>query len=434
MEETLLNITPTFGELARPERIKCIIADCSSTFQNNSTLQFHLKQHHKLNVTRAIDQKAKVRYFCPETSCKYNLNGGARKHALAFFASRKYLRQHFLKVHAVREYNCDKCAKKFASQSLLHHHTKMCGILFRCGICGWTYSSREGLLTHCRRKGHAFPATLKLTSTVGARPMEQRTPVKRYDTQSPTLMKWRKIAPDLKAATAQADPELRELLKCFKRTEQSIDTDAMVSGAMKRRKMSQMTQTASLYNENCNGALGRIRNDAATSTASSTDQQSRSNDSITEQTVPSLQSSKPSDKYKNLDLIDEESSTIISNASQTYRNLNHLNYLEDESTLNYFDNALSAGLCSIETQTPFPHSHMHTQTCDEILSDLGFADIETQTNWSRDDYNDMLVSTQTQTCFPQQIMDDNNISTQTETATTDNQCTQGQQTEFWKGA
>lgn len=424
MSDTLLNITPTINELTSPDRIKCIVADCSSTFQNNSTLQFHLRKHHKLHVTQAIDRNAKVRYFCPATNCKYNLSE-ANKNALSFFASKKYLRQHFLKVHAAKEFNCDKCDKKFASPTLRHQHAKMCGIIFRCDICGWTYNSRECLLTHCRRKGHEFPNALKClnsakhadtVNTVGNKCMQSRASGNlKYIRIEPKNFKHESLLP----VTQPADKIIK-----------------------KQSKISQMTQTASLYKVNCSKMSAVIGNPTSTTKivraiksndgGTQTDQKHQQE----QQDIPQ-QPSKPSDKYKDLELIDEESSTMISNASQTYRNLNHLNCLEDESTLAYFDNELNAGLCHIETQTPFPSSNMHTQTCDEILSELGFATIETQTNWPRDDYNDLFVSTQTQTCFPQQILLDNNISTQTQTSTDgwkDNQCTQAQQTDYWQGS
>lgn len=91
---------------------------------------------------------------------------------------------------------------------------------------------------------------------------------------------------------------------------------------------------------------------------------------------------------------------------------------------NYFDQMLAQS------------SHMYTQTCDDLLTELGLADIQTQTNWpsSPDPHNEnnnvqftstatstnpcmhdeLLVSTETQTSFEQCLL---NSRTDTGTST-----------------
>lgn len=88
--------------------------------------------------------------------------------------------------------------------------------------------------------------------------------------------------------------------------------------------------------------------------------------------------------------------------------------------------------CNIETQTelklisglndPMLYSDMHTQTCDEFLTELGLTDIQTQTNWpdmeepnekvssndrftSTGAHDEFMVSTETQTSFTQCLLD-----------------------------
>lgn len=473
--DILLNITPTVNDLIKQDRLKCTISECSSTFQNNSTLQFHLRKHHRIDVVPTIDENVRVQYFCPAKNCKYNAkeNGGAK--ASMSFASKKYLKQHFLKVHAIKEFNCDKCDKKFACRTLCHQHEKTCGNIFKCDACGWTYKSRECLLTHCRRKGHAYPKNLTVSSTnltIAPKSKDKYSDEKPATSTNFTnsiasdCKKWISIAPDYRKLSADSTIE-PELLKNLRR-HMANATKRTISHAKKRSKISQMTQTASLYKVNCNKMSKMVTNLAKSPTLIV---KTTANDNKSASTIPvSMNDIKTNEKYKNLDLIDEESNTLISNASQTYRNLNHLNYVEDESTLNYLENAAfnSTGLCHIETQTeltpfsaandnidcsrdmdPLLYSHMHTQTCDEILTELGLTTIHTQTNWPEDDYNDLFVSTETQTCFPHLIMD-NNISTQTTQTPLDNdrrvtrsnrlltnefsfsnQCTQTQQTDYW---
>lgn len=126
-------------------------------------------------------------------------------------------------------------------------------------------------------------------------------------------------------------------------------------------------------------------------------------------------------------------------------NLNRLNFVEDADVEDSISTCLeqlvnsSGGLCDIETQTEkfstnildqMLYSHMHTQTCDEFLSELGLSDIQTQTNLPDDKdglgessdqnaygittsgpHDEMLVSTETQTSFTQCLLEYNEAGT-----------------------
>lgn len=65
------------------------------------------------------------------------------------------------------------------------------------------------------------------------------------------------------------------------------------------------------------------------------------------------------------------------------------------------------------------YNNMQTQTCEDILSDFGWTDIQTQTNWTNDatEYakNELLVSTETQTNFSKFLLQQQNTYTQTTT-------------------
>lgn len=102
-----------------------------------------------------------------------------------------------------------------------------------------------------------------------------------------------------------------------------------------------------------------------------------------------------------------KSEDIISSGSQT-----SLNFFEDtfgncqetQTDLLYQDDFLHTPnyIAHIETQTNDDIdlcTNMYTQTCDDqLLSDFGFSDIQTQTTWP--DY-DLFVSTETQTLLTQ---------------------------------
>lgn len=268
---------------------------------------------------------------------------------------------------------------------------------------------------------------------------------------APKNRKWINLTPAPKKPTASTPINPRRILKTLQRA--TTITDKPLFKSLKLSKISQMTQTASLYKVNCRKIsrreVGCLTSPPTTPMTNASSACATPSDTTTQ-----------TDKFKDFGgLIDEEESntynTLTSNASQTYRNLNHLNYVEDESTLNCFANGpFTTASCHIETQTelvpfaddsrdmdPLLYTHMHTQTCDDILSELGLTNIHTQTNWPV--YNDLFVSTETQTCFPEISMGD--CATQTQTIdmkkmlpnkmetefSLNNQWTQTQQADYW---
>lgn len=387
----IVKIIPSESLLVNSPSMKCSVADCHSVFKTTSNLNLHLEKHHKINVRESIDTNVEVQYYCPVPDCKYYATDGVQT---KFFKSKKYLRQHYMKVHATKIATCEKCEKSFASFTLLQAHERWCGNLFQCVDCDWSYSSRECLLTHCRRKGHSF-----------AKPKCDNVPIRENRSSVRSFAKNAIIAPKKEPKNVSEKIHLN-----FNR----------IASKCKNKKISQETQTASLYNTNCTKAISKAIGCLATIQSKSI-AVGTSNES----------SALVDNKYRNLDLIDDESSTMIDNHSQTCsRNLNSLNYVEDDCSLNYFTVAnFNSGLCHIETQTELIASrangvrdmdpllcHMHTQTSDEILTELGLSDIQTQTHWPSSSAaynNELFVSAETQTCYPHLIMD--NMSTQTQT-------------------
>lgn len=385
----------------------CMVAGCLSKFTSLSNLNMHLEKHHGVEIKKLIDTESEVQYFCPIPKCKYNI---LQNQSLQFFKSRKYLRQHFLKVHATKNEQCSKCDKSFANVSLKKLHERCCGMLFKCLDCNWEYTTRECLLTHCRRKGHRVPpkpaieieiipypiTTDSQHVTVDKKPPETHIAPKKQTTEnkSQTNVLINKVQGVLKNTPAA---------KIRANFQKILQKSRTISGP----KVSQTTQTTSM-------AAKRIVTKKTVDTSKSSVIESRSDE-----------------KYKSLDLIDEESNSSAEDSSKANQNLNNLSYMEDESSLHYFTvNNFNAGLCHIETQTdlmPFDESnisssemdpllcHMHTQTSDDILTELGLADIQTQTNWPHDECHDIFVSAETQTCFDSNLIMDN-ISTHTQTS------------------
>lgn len=385
----------------------CTVAECSSTFTNVSNLNMHLEKHHGVQVKKLIDTDSEVQYFCPIPKCKYNV---LQNQSLQFFKSRKYLRQHFLKVHAKKSEQCSKCDKSFANVSLKTLHERSCGMLFKCLDCDWEYTTRECLLTHCRRKGHRVPPKPEKQLQFNANAAKINDQMVKNVTNPSEI----RIAP--KQQTAENKNQTNALIK-------------KVQGVLK-------TTPAAKIRANFQKILQKSRTITGTKVSQTTQTTSTSTKRIVakkaiDKSKSATIESRSNEKYKSLDLIDEESNSSAEDSTKANRNLNNLSYVEDESSLHYFTvNNFNAGLCHIETQTDLlafeePNMgtsdmdpllcHMHTQTSDDILTELGLADIQTQTNWPHDECHDIFVSTETQTCFDSNLIMDN-ISTHTQTS------------------
>lgn len=410
--EITIKIFPRKTDLLGKPELKCTVSDCNSTFHNKSNLQMHLEKRHKIFSKTVLNLSNDVQYYCPQTDCKYNIS----QEKANFFSSKKLLKQHFLKVHATKNVACKKCDRKFSTNSLKMQHERACGKLFQCMDCDLSYTSRECLLTHCRRKNHKVPAHVperrkKLAQSMAVNHTKQVFIKPKIFTEA-----------DIKAILHNpANVKNQRKVLNRKPLKTSKGTQTELNDFDNSTKVNRITQTVS-----------------------------------TRCDIQDI--SKPLEKYKNLDLTDEESNTI---SSHTFKNLNSMSFVEEDSSLSCFVNTNSS-LCHIETQTELITRqntnsidsgremdpllcHMHTQTSDEILTELGLADIETQTNWPNDDYGELFVSAETQTCFSSFIMDNNSTQTQNMSDLGDssflfkpspvpyfesvNRCTQIQQTE-----
>nr|XP_053628553.1 uncharacterized protein LOC128685936 [Cherax quadricarinatus] len=111
-----------------------------------------VKVHHQESVSNVVSSAGiPVWYHCPVVSCVYHSDFGVKaKH----FPKLKYLKQHYLKVHAARSHACD-CGQAFSTEALLARHRRTCGVKLLC-VCGSIFNAIETLQTHARRSGHTF--------------------------------------------------------------------------------------------------------------------------------------------------------------------------------------------------------------------------------------------------------------------------------------
>lgn len=350
------------SNLVGVQSLPCPEVDCGQIFTNNGHLQLHLTKHHR--ITREIKSDRILSFHCPVDGCKYSEKGKQ------FFLNRKALRQHYVKVHAAKVEACKQCNMTFPSVALLKLHERCCGHEFKCIECGFKYGSREALQTHCRRKGHKMPEPLR------------KKQIQIIQTQPVAVMPAPSSYPPKKIVKIAPKPIIIE----------EVIVNFQLPAIDDRKKLLQTSQTQTkLFLDKWNKRVGL----PATICTSATHTEPNS--------------------FQDLDFFDTETTTqmIASSSSQTDRTLNTHNFIEGDS-LGYFgaDDHFASGFCDIETQTELLpntvdhldqllYSNMHTQTCDEIMSDFGWTDIQTQTNFPLPvDYNnDILVSTETQTSF-----------------------------------
>ncbi|KAF3426128.1 hypothetical protein E2986_01857 [Frieseomelitta varia] len=147
ISKCIKTICPSPEELSViTNNVKC--DKCGLVFKNGPRYRLHdLKVHQRKNLDKTI--KENVQYHCPVESCIYAPK--AERH----FSTMKYLKQHYLKVHAKKTYACTRCEKSFSTESAKEGHMRICGIEFACS-CSKTYTSYEALLTHAKRALHTI--------------------------------------------------------------------------------------------------------------------------------------------------------------------------------------------------------------------------------------------------------------------------------------
>lgn len=137
---------------------------CGLVFRNEPRYRLHdLKVHQRRKLDKIA--KASARYHCPAQSCVYTVN------SQRYFSTMKYLKQHYLKVHAERNYACDRCGKSFSTESAKVGHTRVCGVEFTCS-CSKTYVTYEALLTHAKRSMHTITEKYKNSRHASSKAMQ----------------------------------------------------------------------------------------------------------------------------------------------------------------------------------------------------------------------------------------------------------------------
>ncbi|PHU25034.1 Protein indeterminate-domain 1 [Capsicum chinense] len=127
--------------LLATNRFVCEI--CNKGFQRDQNLQLHRRGHNlpwKLRQRESNEVRKRV-YVCPEPTCVHH----DPSRALGDLTG---IKKHFCRKHGEKKWKCDKCSKKYAVQSDLKAHLKICGTKqYKCD-CGTMFSRRDSFITH----------------------------------------------------------------------------------------------------------------------------------------------------------------------------------------------------------------------------------------------------------------------------------------------
>ncbi|CAB3242580.1 unnamed protein product [Arctia plantaginis] len=124
--------------------LKCPHKFCNSEFYKKIHVITHLRKAHNISAEFEIHQQ----FYCTEKNCVYNLTSEPSK----FFTGRKFLNQHYSKMHNDKVYSCESCHKKFPKVTDYYRHLKSCNLMYVCSSCNSSYTSHESYLVHLLRR------------------------------------------------------------------------------------------------------------------------------------------------------------------------------------------------------------------------------------------------------------------------------------------
>lgn len=89
----------------------------------------------------------------PDLASNYDGDSDSNNRSVCGCCSRKFLdsknlKAHFLRVHAPKNFKCNKCPRKYGAAYLLKHHKSKSHITVICAECGKTYNNTHSLYMH----------------------------------------------------------------------------------------------------------------------------------------------------------------------------------------------------------------------------------------------------------------------------------------------
>lgn len=117
-------------------QVVCPVVNCDKVFSNISAMSLHMDKVHRIKDTerssslnelcttrpksksQKLEENCSCKYFCPVASCKFN-NKQKSERSLPTFHS---LKNHFIRMHGVKKYKCERCLKSFSIKSEMERH------------------------------------------------------------------------------------------------------------------------------------------------------------------------------------------------------------------------------------------------------------------------------------------------------------------------
>ncbi|XP_041377152.1 ATM interactor-like [Gigantopelta aegis] len=156
-------ICPNVEELSAAPKtnVSCPLSGCNKLFYSTATLRLHKAKVHGIDklYLEAKSKDITYQYHCPAKGCMYNPDSDRH------FSTLKLLKQHYRKLHLEKKFFCTKCQKGFGVNCDKERHEKTCGTVYHCPTCDCVYTTKEALLTHCRRQKHTKPTWEESEST-----------------------------------------------------------------------------------------------------------------------------------------------------------------------------------------------------------------------------------------------------------------------------
>ncbi|CAA0838060.1 Zinc finger protein JACKDAW [Striga hermonthica] len=117
---------------------------CNKGFQRDQNLQLHRRGHNlpwKLKQRNKHEVAKKKVYVCPVPGCIHH-------EAARALGDLTGVKKHYSRKHGEKKWKCEKCSKRYAVQSDLKAHAKVCGTReYKCD-CGTLFSRRDSFITH----------------------------------------------------------------------------------------------------------------------------------------------------------------------------------------------------------------------------------------------------------------------------------------------
>ncbi|KAH8369678.1 hypothetical protein KR093_000590 [Drosophila rubida] len=374
--------TPDVAELLPDRKYRCELCN-DQVFGNQSHYQLHLRRRHKVNTT---NNQAEINsYHCPVEKCIYH----AARTGSRGFANLRFLRQHYQKIHMLKEFKCNECNETFLLERHLKKH--QCCSVYPCAVCGLTYSSKASLQTHMRRKGHLDVSSS--AETASSKQSSSKVPL-------PTLQSWKRTQQDAdnvekSSTTAENNEKISKLTELPQQAScyylPTIEIPYVVKlpvNAPEQQVTQQETETVS--------NVEPPSTDNELPIPSFTDEE-------VERLLRDMETQTDDVDLDTLDMHNEVLVPLLRNIqTQTLDNRHHqgtMTELDLEPQEEYNNTTAENGnyatypeqdqIFGLQTS-----AHMHTQTCDELFEELGLSHIQTQTHCP-----DGLYNTQhTQTC------------------------------------